>query len=209
MNEEITYEELHKLFIYSPESGLLFTKDTLGLVGTLSNGYLRVTINNKSYAVHRIIYCMYYGHFPLCQVDHINRIKTDNKIKNLRDVSQSCNSRNVGNNKINKSGIKGVTWIKGDQSWRATIGVDNKAICIAHFKFFINAVKARAYAEELFNYHLYDEESPAVKYLNSVKYLSTNEKKKFNKKSAYSEWEFFMSVRKEKIDKLAEIYQKF
>lgn len=209
MNKEITYEELHKKFIYSSDTGLLINRKNNKLVGTLSkDGYITTTINYKSYAIHTIAYCMTYGHFPLCEIDHINRVRSDNRIENLRDVSRSCNARNIGNSKVNKSGIKGVNWINYDQCWQATICVDNKRIFIGQFKFFINAVKARAYAEELFNFHLYAE-SPAIKYLKSVEHLNTDEKKKFKKKSAYSEWEFFLMARKGRIDKLAKTYQKF
>jgi len=210
MNKEPTYEELHNKFIYDSASGLLISKKTNKLVGTLSKeGYLQATVNNKNYLVHRIVYCMYHGHFPFCEIDHINRNKSDNRIDNLRDVSSSCNARNLGNIKSTKYGVKGVNWIESDLRWKASIGVNYKLIHIGSFKFFINAVKARAYAEEIFNFHLYDDESPAVKYLQSVEYLTFNKKNKFKKNSAYSEWEFFLTVRKKKIDKLAEEYHKF
>lgn len=209
MVKEITYDELHKRFTYNPDTGLLINKKTNELIGKLTNqGYIRTSINNKAYAVHHIVYCMYYGYFPLCEIDHINRIKSDNRIENLRDVSRSCNARNRGNNKKNKFGVKGVQWITSDDRWKATIGIANKNISVGNFRFFINAVKARAYAEKIFNHSIYNKESPAVKYLKSVEHLQNNKKRKFKKNSAYSEWEFFWTVRKKRIDKLAEIYQR-
>jgi len=52
-------------------------------------GYIIIKINRKDYQAHRLAWLYEYGNFPKQTIDHINRIKTDNRICNLRDVSQS------------------------------------------------------------------------------------------------------------------------
>jgi len=205
MNNEITYEELHNKFFYDYINGLLIDKKTHMPVGSLTRqGYLRTQINNKTYAIHRIIYCMNHGYFPENEIDHVNRIKADNRIENLREVSHSCNLRNSKTPNSNKTGIKGVHWVKCDQIWRSTIGINSKTIFVGNFNFFVNAVKARIYAEKIFNFYSCSSESSAVKGLKKIEPLDNEEEK-----LACSEWEFFMLVRKRRIDKLAETYKKF
>ena len=202
MNDEITYEELHKRYLYISEAGILINRKNNSIVGNLtSHGYLQTSINNKTYPVHRLIYCMHYGYFPENQIDHINRIKTDNRITNLRNVSCSINQRNR-NNKANKTGVTGVNWVRTDNCWRVTIGINKKHINVGNFKFFINAVKARLYAENIFNHTQHTDESSAAKFLKDVKLVGSIEEKE-NADKVFSEWRFFCLERKNILDKLA------
>jgi HNH endonuclease len=61
-------------------------------------GYLVVTITfqAKAYKVlaHRIVWALHYGAWPTQYIDHINRVRLDNRIANLRDVSRLENARN-------------------------------------------------------------------------------------------------------------------
>jgi hypothetical protein len=96
------YEELIKRFTYDPESGVLAYKEGWrnGVeVGYLtSNGYLRVKINGLHYRVTRLIWKMYYKEDPPkgMEIDHINRVRTDNRIINLRAVTHIENMGNRG-----------------------------------------------------------------------------------------------------------------
>lgn len=59
-----------------------------------SEGYLRVGIDGKSYLLHRLAWLYVYGEWPTGIIDHINRVPSDNRIENLRDVSQHENALN-------------------------------------------------------------------------------------------------------------------
>jgi len=66
--------------------------------GTNANGYLQISINNKMYYFHRIIGMVYLGlniNDTTQQIDHINRIKNDNRVENLRVVNSAENRWNV------------------------------------------------------------------------------------------------------------------
>jgi hypothetical protein len=72
--------------------------------------------------------------FPLNQIDHINGIKNDNRIVNLREATASQNLHNVPKRVNNTSGYKGVNWSKSDKSWRYQISINNNRYCVQGFK---------------------------------------------------------------------------
>jgi hypothetical protein len=99
------YGELLKRFTYDPDSGELFYNKELRIRGISAGakinnlstkGYLIVTYNYKTYSVSRIIWKMFYMEDPPkgMEVDHINRIRTDNRISNLRVVTPTENKLN-------------------------------------------------------------------------------------------------------------------
>lgn len=81
--------------------------------GYVSNkdGYIRVMLDGKGYLAHRIIWEMHNGQIPNgMQIDHINHIRNDNRIENLRLVSNQDNQKNTKRSGNNKSGVTGVCW---------------------------------------------------------------------------------------------------
>lgn len=133
----ITQELLHSLFEY--KDGILYSKidrfKTCIRIGSpIGNiclkGYVRTCINYKTYKVHRLIFMMFYGYMPT-GLDHINGIKTDNRIENLREATLSENQWNKTKTKRNTSGFKGITLEDG--RWRVRIGLNRKNINIGVF----------------------------------------------------------------------------
>ncbi len=96
--------------------------------GTLcGGGYLQVSVKGNPHSVHRVIYELLNGPVPSgAQIDHVNGIKTDNRIENLRLATRSENSCNRKPNINNTSGFKGVHWDKKSSVWVAQIQVDRK-----------------------------------------------------------------------------------
>ena len=109
---------LKRDFSYCPRSGLLFRKGKeCGAPDT--KGYLIVSVRRKSLKVHRVCWFLHYGVWPSGVIDHINRVTDDNRLCNIRDVSQKVNTRNSKIRADNKSGYKGVSWDKARNSWVA------------------------------------------------------------------------------------------
>lgn len=73
------------------------------------SGYLRVHVDGRSYAVHRLIWLWHHGAWPKDQIDHINMCRTDNRIENLRECDISGNCTNQHNPRPhNQLGVRGV-----------------------------------------------------------------------------------------------------
>lgn len=134
----ITKERLLELFEY--RDGKIFFKFRSGSksagkeAGSIQpNGYKRVRIDRKSYAVHRIIFFMHYGFLPEF-LDHINNDKLDNRFENLRPATISQNNHNIKIPKHNTSGVKGLTWDKNAKKWHAAIKLNGKKIYLGIFQ---------------------------------------------------------------------------
>ena len=104
-----TQNELKELFIYNSETGELIWNVNIKyhklygeVAGTKSGEYKYVKIKNKLLSLHRLVWIYNKGYDPENQIDHIDRNPHNNKIENLREVSQSCNKKNCG---IQKSKI--------------------------------------------------------------------------------------------------------
>lgn len=87
-----------------------------------SKGYLRIRLYGKQFRVHRLVYAYHTGEWPEI-IDHINRVRTDNRIENLRAVTLSGNSVN-SNACYNRYGYRGVGEHRG--KYRAVIKKDGK-----------------------------------------------------------------------------------
>lgn len=114
---------------------------------TLKSGYVNITINGVSHYAHRIAWALFNGSFPSDDLDHKNRIRNDNRIKNLKDATAATNNLNQGIRKDNVSGVKGVRWDAKRHMWHATL-VRNKVMLLS--KFYDqkkDAVQARKRAE--------------------------------------------------------------
>jgi len=85
------------------------------------SGYPKVSLWDKkviTLKIHRLLAQTYIPNphnYP--QVDHINRIKTDNRIENLRWASQEINSNNRGHFRNNTSGHKYIIWYPHTNKW--------------------------------------------------------------------------------------------
>ncbi len=126
---------LREYFHYNPDNGELSWKKAAGrkikpgrvVSNKTSNGYIQVQLKGRMYTGHRIAWALFYGKDPGdYQVDHINGVRHDNRIVNLRLVTRSQNAANRKLHKNNTSGIKGVSWCKYRKKWVAQIVTGGK-----------------------------------------------------------------------------------
>jgi hypothetical protein len=152
---------LRKRLRYEPETGKLFWLDYEGMPNSwrakwvgkeafavkTDKGYLCGRVDGVLFKAHRIAWVMYYGELPSDQIDHINGVKGDNRISNLRVVNNQENQRNSAMRRDNTSGITGVVWNKANSHWRATIRVDNHLKNLGSFSTIEEAADARKQAD--------------------------------------------------------------
>jgi hypothetical protein len=147
---KITQELVKRLFDYNPDGYLIWKvkpalRVSIGSPAGSKNtrGYWQVRVLGKLYRSHRIIFLWHNGYFPENNIDHIDGNPSNNKIENLREVTQQCNLRNSKVHKNNNSGVTGVIWHKQTEKWYAQIKVNGKNINLGFYSDFISAVKAR------------------------------------------------------------------
>lgn len=165
----IYWKEAVKLFrVEGPN--LVFINDVKGshragdVAGTTrTDGYVYVnwkhernTRGRRMYGAHRIIYALV-NQVDLLEgeIDHVNGVRDDNRIENLRLVSTRENSLNLKRNRLNKTGRTGVVFRDRlpKRKWLARITVEGKSIYLGAYQCYGEAVAARKEAELKYGFH--------------------------------------------------------
>ena len=122
----MTQNELKEILRYDPDTGIFIWKLNVGkrlkagqrAGSNDGRGYIHIKINGKNYKAHRLAWLYMYGQWPKKHIDHINKVKHDNRIENLRCVTNQENLFNTD--------AKGYSWHKASQKWKAKIVLDGK-----------------------------------------------------------------------------------
>ena len=163
ITQEILKERLH----YDKDTGVFTWLDNelnhgkvrgkkAGNVNNMGYEVLGITIDNKHYKFlqHRLAWLYEYGEFPNDGLDHINHVKTDNRITNLRIATQKENCRNRSMHSTNSTGHTGVTFDKFTGKFMAHVTVDYKFKNLGRFKNIEDAAKAAKEGREHYGFHV-------------------------------------------------------
>lgn len=143
-----TLNALRNLFSYDPETGALTRRATgRQIAGSRKRTHIVVGVGEKTFLAHRIIWKMMTGEDGMT-IDHIDCDGHNNKWVNLREAETCENLRNRGAPRNNTSGVKGVSFCKATNTWRASITVDRKAINLGRYPTLNEAAEARRIAAE-------------------------------------------------------------
>lgn len=153
---ELTQARLKSVVDYDPQTGVFTWRKTpkgpacgrkAGAIN--SDGYIQIKIDQRIYKAHRLVWLYVHGRWPDDLLDHINLVRADNRLCNLREATKSQNRMNVPALRHNRSGIKGV--FPKDGKWIARIGVDGKSIELGRFDSAEQASSAYAEASKIYH----------------------------------------------------------
>ena len=152
----LTAARLQTLLMYDANTGVFTWRATRrnckqgAIAGTLdARGYRRISVDSKIYLAHRLAWLYEIGQWPLCELDHINRQRDDNRIVNLREANRTINTQNTNLRKDSQTGYRGVGWHKASKRWRARIQVNGKMLELGYFADMDDAAKAYATAAQI------------------------------------------------------------
>lgn len=142
----LSAEQLRSVVHYDPETGV-FTRtvrlaqrhhvgdraDTEVTGGHLK-GYRRVSLFSERHLAHRLAWLYVHGTWPEKHIDHINGVKGDNRIENLREADDKLNIENTRTARAdNAIGLLGVHLHKETNRWRARLQTNGKALHLGLF----------------------------------------------------------------------------
>jgi len=157
----LNQSELKELISYDSDSGVFTWKVRRGgsansgaIAGKLSShGYIDIQVNKKLYKAHRLAWLYVHGEWPSDHMDHINHVRDDNRIVNLRIVTRCENHKNKSLYSSNTSGVAGVHMHKQTGKWQATIRVSGRSRYLGLFNDFDAACLSRKAAELEYGFH--------------------------------------------------------
>ncbi len=158
MNQEIiavSLSRLREVLDYDQSTGVFRWKlrGKIVAAGSIAGaqakgGYRQIYVDGRLYRSHRLAWFYVHGRWPAEQIDHINGVRDDNRIKNLREATRSENAQNRALNKNNTSGYLGVSFNKERRTWRASICVNSKQKNLGSFLRKRDAARAYKKAKE-------------------------------------------------------------
>lgn len=136
----LTAERLRELLHYDQETGL-FTwrvprKGTGGMGSTAGrvnsgNGYVDICVDYRRYLAHRLAWLYMTGEWPKNDVDHRDRVRTNNAWSNLRAATRSQNLANASKHRDGAAPFKGIQ--RAGKAWQATIMARGVRKCLGTY----------------------------------------------------------------------------
>lgn len=126
---------------YNQETGyLIWVKARSHRIGKIAghvgcSGYRKIGCKGYMFRAHRLCWFIVYGVMPEYEIDHINGLKDDNRLCNLREATLSENRTNVKLRSSNTSGFKGVCIVNRiAKPYRAAIQKNRRRISLGNFE---------------------------------------------------------------------------
>ena len=97
------------------------------------SGYLCIYVDGKRVLSHRYVWSKAFGSIPNgMEIDHINGVRDDNRLENLRCVTRQQNA-------YNRANVKGYSWHKHKGKYLAQIMYNGKNLYLGYHDNVIDA----------------------------------------------------------------------
>ena len=167
MNNKEFLKKILWFFKYDRERGVLIWKNHYNpaivtrfagkIAGKLRQGHSQVSMDNKLYGVHRLIWFIENKNWPE-MIDHIDGNPLNNKITNLRSSNNRFNQQNRHQHRAGK--LYGATYHKTNRVWMARIRINKKSKYLGCFS---SALEAhQAYIKEINKLRIGETNGPSV-----------------------------------------------
>lgn len=140
--KKLTQQRVKELFDYDPISGEIRWRKPQSprlkagdLAGSITKqGYTNIRLDGHTYKAHRLAWLYMTGEHPPHEVDHINRIKGDNRWENLRKATKDENQWNASLRSDSTSGVSGVTFHKATGRWKTQCWANKKRYSLGSYE---------------------------------------------------------------------------
>ncbi len=161
----LTAERLREVLHYDPDTGVFTWRVAPSRrmragsrAGTTTNtGYVHIRYDGGVYLGHRLAWFYVHGRWPSEQIDHVNGVRVDNRLTNLRECSSAENHQNLKLSPRNTSGHPGVYWNVKAKRWHAQITAGGHQKHLGHFTDLEEAAEAYRIAKA--KYHTFQPET--------------------------------------------------
>jgi hypothetical protein len=137
----LTVERLRELLDYDADLGRFRSRvyrcgrATAGSIAgsAKGRGYRHLNVDGRLYIEHRLVWFYVHGVWPEGEIDHINGVRDDNRIANLRVVPRTAENRQ-NTRKVRSDSRVGIQGVKRSGTrWKAVITVRGKVHNIGSF----------------------------------------------------------------------------
>jgi len=141
MSSNLSHSRLLEVLDYDASTGVFrwrvatSNRVKVGSVAGAFNkyGYVVIRVDGRLYRAHRLAWFYTHGVWPCGEIDHVDMVKDNNRLANLRDTTRTFNNANVPARKHNALGVKGVSYDPLRGKYFACLSVNGRSVLKKRF----------------------------------------------------------------------------
>jgi len=132
LREALAYDARTGVFTWRASNARRRAGDKAGSI--CPAGYVRIGVSGRLYQAHRLVWLHVHGEFPPDEIDHLNGVRNDNRIVNLRCADRTINAQNRRKATTGSRSQKlGVSWNGRRNQWLVRIHANDETLHLGYF----------------------------------------------------------------------------